>query len=193
MASFQNNNKDIRKAICQGQTCWWWVLRLGRWCREGQGSEPDVAFPENRHVRSLGLSGAPSLALQPKWSHWAWHLTWIWHLAGDPKSRLGPRPERREEYTGQFFPHGGNWGPEASAGGTAENGRGSVTESDWTRFQFEGLSMMALYVTRDPREGFCVPGSPKLSESCGSHFCLIMEHWSLDWSFLKYIHCFSLK
>lgn len=33
--------------------------------RRRLGQEPDVLFPENRHVRSSGLSGAPSLAHQP--------------------------------------------------------------------------------------------------------------------------------
>lgn len=33
--------------------------------RRRLGQEPDVLFPANRHVRSSGLSGAPSLAHQP--------------------------------------------------------------------------------------------------------------------------------
>lgn len=64
MASFQSNNKDIRRAICQAQP------GVGsaesRQVVQRTGRKPDVTFPENRHVRSPGLSGAPSLAHQPK-------------------------------------------------------------------------------------------------------------------------------
>lgn len=38
---------------------------------EGPGLGPDVPFPENRHVRSPQLSGAPSLAHQPERGHGA--------------------------------------------------------------------------------------------------------------------------
>lgn len=66
MASFQSSNGDIRRAICQAQTRV--SAEAGRWCGEGPRSEPDVTFPEDRHVRSSGLSRAQSLAHQPKWS-----------------------------------------------------------------------------------------------------------------------------
>lgn len=63
---------EISKGQSVRRSRWQGSLRLGRWCRgEGRGPEPDVTFPENRHVRSLGLSGAPSLAHQPERSHGA--------------------------------------------------------------------------------------------------------------------------
>lgn len=54
----------IRQAQTAGSTAAGQVVR-----GEGPGLEPDVPFPENRHVMSLRLSGAPSLAHQPERGH----------------------------------------------------------------------------------------------------------------------------
>lgn len=128
--------------ISEGQSVrhrhWWWVLRLGRWCRgEGQGSEPDVTFPENRHVRSLGLSGAPSLAHQPKWSHWALtsHLALV--SGWGPQSSLRPRPGGRKGYNVQSFSLGETEAQTPVK--EAEDDSGSVAWTDPARFQFKGL------------------------------------------------------
>lgn len=65
--TFQSHNKDIRRAICQVDPA-----RPSKGRADGAekaGLKPDVVLPENRHVRSSGLSGAPSLAHQPLRSH----------------------------------------------------------------------------------------------------------------------------
>lgn len=52
-ASFQSDNKDIMRAIRQAQTAGSGAAGQVVW-GEGLGLEPDVPFPENRHVRSPG-------------------------------------------------------------------------------------------------------------------------------------------
>lgn len=63
-ASFQSDNKDIRRGDpsgTDGGERGGWAGGVGR----GAGLEPDVPFPENRHVRSPRKSGAAALAHQP--------------------------------------------------------------------------------------------------------------------------------
>lgn len=128
---------------------------MGRWCRgEGQGSEPDVTLPENRHVRSSGLSRAPSLAHQPKWSR----CTLTSHLAlasgWGPQYSPGPRPGEGKATMDSPFPV-----EETEAQTLLQEALQRTAVVHWqrptARFQLTGLwHDSALYDERPMREGF---------------------------------------
>ena len=120
---------------------------------EGPGLEPDVPFPENRHVRSPGPSGACSLAHQPERSRGVLtsHLAVDLGGGGEPESSLGPRPGFQRGWEGRApraspLPRGklrlrtqqktlrGSWG-QGSAPGTRTDDSLCDPVSGWNGFQ----------------------------------------------------------